>query len=43
MAGLRHKRPIFVQSGSPEDFNEFLKKERQKWQKVVRESGATVD
>jgi len=36
-------RGIFVQPGSPEDFTAFLKKERQKWQKVVRESGATVD
>ena len=36
-------RGIFTQPGTPEAFGEFLKKERTKWQKIVRESGATVD
>ncbi|QHI98491.1 tripartite tricarboxylate transporter substrate binding protein [Xylophilus rhododendri] len=36
-------RGVFTQAGSPEAFGEFLKKERSKWQKIVHESGATVD
>jgi tripartite-type tricarboxylate transporter receptor subunit TctC len=36
-------RGVLVQPGTPETFGAFLQKERAKWQKIVRESGATVD
>jgi tripartite-type tricarboxylate transporter receptor subunit TctC len=36
-------RGIFVHPGTPENFGAFLQEERAKWQKIVRESGATVD
>jgi tripartite-type tricarboxylate transporter receptor subunit TctC len=29
--------------GTPEKFAEFVRAEYEKWRKVVRESGATVD
>jgi tripartite-type tricarboxylate transporter receptor subunit TctC len=29
--------------GTPEQFAEFVRKEHEKWRKVIRESGATVD
>jgi tripartite-type tricarboxylate transporter receptor subunit TctC len=37
------ERGIFTQPGTPEAFGQFLTKERIKWQRIVRESGATVD
>ncbi|MGJ7491527.1 Bug family tripartite tricarboxylate transporter substrate binding protein [Variovorax sp. ZT4R33] len=37
------ERGIFAQPGSSEEFGKFLSKERVKWQRIVRESGATVD
>ena len=37
------ERGIFAQPGSTEAFGSFLSKERVKWQRIVRESGATVD
>lgn len=36
-------RGVLAQPGTPESFGAFLQKERAKWQKTVRESGATVD
>ncbi len=36
-------RGVLIQPGTPESFRAFLQKERAKWQKIVRESGATVD
>jgi tripartite-type tricarboxylate transporter receptor subunit TctC len=36
-------RGVLIQPGTPESFGAFLQKERAKWQKIVRESGATVD
>lgn len=36
-------RGVLIQPGTPESFGAFLQKERAKWQRIVRESGATVD
>ena len=37
------ERGVEVRPGSPEQFGVFLRNERSKWARAVKESGATVD